>query len=1167
MGILLMELGFKPEENERKTLLLGFLKNHLVDVDFPNKFIGMDVRSFDRSSLMEIQQKRFLICEKSDGNRFLYLYYYDQKDNHFLIDRNNNFYKVSCDFSASRVPNLNNPRLPIILDGELVSDEVFGKTRLRFLIFDALMIDEPLLKLNYLERLKRVRSKIIVACGKHSAEPLDSSTHTHFELFLKDFYDVSSFSEVLKMSQNLPHDTDGIIFTPVDEPYQLGEVGNILKWKPPELNSIDFMPIYDENPHPHYKCGVVNKGYIIPFTTREGYHYFDGSEKTNNEIMQKMWRTSEIAPWSVLECRLSPQFPNMWLPFRIRADKKIPNSQFTAYRVFNSIKDGISPLDIEKAIRLVASPLSLQLKVGASSRRYLDSRDQSNSNANSRMLSHRGEATRHPVVPLPKSKQAEKEYQSFLSDLYQELLEFQKSTNDENGKPAIVKIGGVVDLDLLLSRLSTHLCSVSSSPTASTSAPKASGKEGDEVSPYYSLNPCNVMHTVKVDYLIRRNYFLLSEIRSATPLAPPSFYNPSLCTKEEEKSKKVVVDGSGLTFKTLTQLLQWQKEKKNEQQQEAIRREAEIKRRKEMEEIERQNQIEREEQNRVRLLTKPQGTSNLFEDDEQHLNFGGEEKEKTLFKGNHSFSKSSFEDQTMLRAAINNPSTPILNVSNADFNDDLIMEMSDDDDEETFGNQTAVSKSKSKTKKSKSSSDRKKKKSNRDQQTPSPPLSTSMQPPSEYPESPLAHQNSEPHSSLHDSRPYETLRDPQIKANKFVSTVSDDQRTHLDVQQQKQDERTNMNENIFHPQKRQLDDDDNRDSSSYNPAPTLSGMFNNVDDDEDEPQYNRKRIRLSVLKNTSASVSSPALTPSADQLPNTQLHPGSGEVGGDESLQGGSYEGHSNSRNSQQVEDSKSHDDLQQEFASQPVQQGTTTSNNEAQHDQDLQNHDNINIDDELFGFLSSPKNTSKNTFSSKNEFSSSCAALVETPEGDSFVPVSLRDPSSELPCAPLPSPQSAAPSLSVQDNPLSGLPAQSPSLVSSATLITHYPPLSTTGPTPFSSPPSNAIQPMMNHAVYLSLDNQTQEQEHNQLPEEQKQASDHVIHNNTSTSNEDSQFDKTTEYTHHQEASGDADQDDEEDESRDAAKKSLYSALYAFGAQEEDEDDDEEDESSDMDS
>eukprot|EP00388_Colpodella_angusta_P039704 GDKK01048129.1.p1 GENE.GDKK01048129.1~~GDKK01048129.1.p1 ORF type:complete len:1128 (-),score=295.72 GDKK01048129.1:39-3014(-) len=991
------------------------------------------------------------------------------------------------------------------------------------------MIDEPLLKLNYLERLKRVRSKIIVACGKHSTEPLDRSTQPHFELFLKDFYDVSSFSEVLKMSQNLPHDTDGIIFTPVDEPYQLGEVGNILKWKPPELNSIDFMPIYDENPHPHYKCGVVNKGYIIPFTTREGYHYFDGSEKTNNEIMQKMWRTSEIAPWSVLECRLSPQFPNMWLPFRIRADKKIPNSQFTAYRVFNSIKDGISPLDIEKAIRLVASPLSLQLKVGASSRRYLDSRDQSNSNANSRMSSHRGEATRHPVAPLPKSKQAEKEYQSFLSDLYQELLEFQKSTNDENGKPAIVKIGGVVDLDLLLSRLSTHQSSISISPTASTSAPKA--KEGDEVSPYYSLNPCNVMHTVKVDYLIRRNYFLLSEIRSATPLAPPSFYNPSLCTQEEEKSKKVVVDGSGLTFKTLTQLLQWQKEKKNEQQQEAIRREAEIKRRKEMEEIERQNQIEREEQNRVRLLTKPQGTSNLFEDDEQHLNFGGEEKEKTLFKGNQS-------------------------LSNADFNDDLIMEMSDDDDEETFGNQTAVSKSKSKTKKSKSSSDRKKKKSNRDQQTSSPPPSTSMQPPSECPESPSAHHhNSELHSSLHDSRPYENLHE-------FVSTVSDDQRTHLDVQQQKQDERTNRNENIFHPQKRQLDHD-NHDSSSYDPAATLSGMFSDVDDDEDEPQYNRKRIRLSVLKNTSASVSSPALSPSANQLPNTQLHPGNGEEGRDESSQGRSDEGHSNSHNSQQVDDSKSHNDLQQEFASQSVQQDTTTSNNEAQHDQDLQNHDNINIDDELFGFLSSPKNTSKNTFSSKNEFSSSCA--------DSFVPVSLRDPSSELPCAPLPSPQSAAPSLSVQD-PLSVLPAQSPSLVSSATLITHYPPLSTTGPTPFSSPPSNAIQPMTSHApppvVYLSVDDQTQE--HNQLPEEQKQASDHVIHNNTSNSNENSQFDKTTEhgeYTHHQEASGDADQDEEEDESRDAAKKSLYSALYAFGAQEEDEDDDEEEESSDMDS
>ncbi|MBQ2746790.1 MAG: hypothetical protein IJF35_03670, partial [Clostridia bacterium] len=41
--------------------------------------------------------------------------------------------------------------------------------------------------------------------------------------------------------KNLTHDCDGLIFTPVRDPYTIGTSFKLLKWKPLEFNSADFL--------------------------------------------------------------------------------------------------------------------------------------------------------------------------------------------------------------------------------------------------------------------------------------------------------------------------------------------------------------------------------------------------------------------------------------------------------------------------------------------------------------------------------------------------------------------------------------------------------------------------------------------------------------------------------------------------------------------------------------------------------------------------------------------------------------------------------------------------------------------------------------------------------------------------------------------------------------
>ena len=40
---------------------------------------------------------------------------------------------------------------------------------------------------------------------------------------------------------NIPHETDGLMFAPAEALYVCGRDEKLLKWKPPSLNTIDFL--------------------------------------------------------------------------------------------------------------------------------------------------------------------------------------------------------------------------------------------------------------------------------------------------------------------------------------------------------------------------------------------------------------------------------------------------------------------------------------------------------------------------------------------------------------------------------------------------------------------------------------------------------------------------------------------------------------------------------------------------------------------------------------------------------------------------------------------------------------------------------------------------------------------------------------------------------------
>ena len=274
-------------------------------------FPGLQVINMDREKLNYFTHfpERFLLCEKSDGVRYLLIQY--KNGICHLVGRNLQFFEI---YISERLPSSpynqkeNEWAIDYLLDGELILDDVneeyddkskFIKVngkfkKINFLIFDAVVIKG--INLGYLpfwHRLKEFHklfkeeydiSKYIKNCAKsfitklkedlkenktsNNSKNIDFPNPSKLEkkmksiipgtittnsvnnktisLYMKDYFnfnDVQRMNEFIKL---LPHHNDGLIINVDDYPYYSGQSCEIFKWKPIEMNTIDFEIKYNK---------------------------------------------------------------------------------------------------------------------------------------------------------------------------------------------------------------------------------------------------------------------------------------------------------------------------------------------------------------------------------------------------------------------------------------------------------------------------------------------------------------------------------------------------------------------------------------------------------------------------------------------------------------------------------------------------------------------------------------------------------------------------------------------------------------------------------------------------------------------------------------------------------------------------------------------------------
>lgn len=300
------------------TLTLTQFLPQIADHHILQGFPGSQPISFSASHLEALEES--LVCEKSDGVRFLLYICALEKPMRgmitvpaFLIDRKYNFWQVNI-YAPGKMLDRDN-----LFDGELVMDY---ETEMRFLLFDTLMCRGVCyMNNNYIDRLRAAYFNFIYPIRITRSKPQNC-----LEIYLKDFFKPSDI-EFLFTSYipKLPHKNDGLIFTAINQPYILGTNPHIVKWKPPELNTIDFVIKRDKASYVLYTLSnnrTLEKFGEIELDTEEERHIDSNAG-------------------SIAECCYDQRLKK-WKVLKFRVDKEFANNTRVARNVWKSIEDNVT---------------------------------------------------------------------------------------------------------------------------------------------------------------------------------------------------------------------------------------------------------------------------------------------------------------------------------------------------------------------------------------------------------------------------------------------------------------------------------------------------------------------------------------------------------------------------------------------------------------------------------------------------------------------------------------------------------------------------------------------------------------------------------------------------------------------------------------------------------
>ncbi|NBU34022.1 methyltransferase domain-containing protein [bacterium] len=304
-----------------------------------NFFIGAQPETLQKDKLTQLYKQRYSVTDKADGER--YFLFIDSYSRGYFIDSNVNTV-MQTDLNIN--PNIKST----IMDGEIVRTP----TTISFLAFDMVVY-------NGLDLRGKGEFLLEQRLGLLTEASRSIFSNERYTVSVKEyiFRNVFLGSEVLLSTPRF-YLNDGLIFTPMDEPYPLvRKWPGLLKWKPSELNTIDFYSVKRSRGEWELYVQHVEKQGDKPISTKvlfnidklTGTHRFSNiagfthfSEDTIDPTTGLPFQTNTVIEYTY------SRSDNKFVPMRTRWDKtanqnKHGNFSEVACNIFYNIVNPVEP--------------------------------------------------------------------------------------------------------------------------------------------------------------------------------------------------------------------------------------------------------------------------------------------------------------------------------------------------------------------------------------------------------------------------------------------------------------------------------------------------------------------------------------------------------------------------------------------------------------------------------------------------------------------------------------------------------------------------------------------------------------------------------------------------------------------------------------------------------
>lgn len=285
--------------------------------------------SIEKKDFEKLSKYDYNVSSKLDGTRFLLFFLKDKhnKNQNILINRALKFFSIIIEASDE----LYNGTL---FDGELI----FKDNTWKFIICDALQVcGNKINRIDYSLRLIEASNALSNIIYK------DTST---IDIEVKKYYKFSEFNQFLEENYNrIP--SDGIIFMPEKLSVKGGTQYSMLKWKPIDKHTFDFL-IIENNDYLTAQVFHLNK-----LTDFAKIHH---NNEVGNKFIEKIKSLDNYENKCIVECTFNKELNN-FDPILIRTDKTHPNSLRTVERTLFNINENITIEDF-KNIKFVQSDVT-----------------------------------------------------------------------------------------------------------------------------------------------------------------------------------------------------------------------------------------------------------------------------------------------------------------------------------------------------------------------------------------------------------------------------------------------------------------------------------------------------------------------------------------------------------------------------------------------------------------------------------------------------------------------------------------------------------------------------------------------------------------------------------------------------------------------------------------